>query len=312
LPFTFNILSQEFGDSRNFHQVLKFQPVKLANRITNSCLNYSFMLHHFRQIWQNGPLRSQRLAYRRLLAAILFYTCVPLPRSWPTEFDGMARYAPIVGLIMATALGYLWLGLIGLGLGTGLVAAIVVGLWLGITGGLHLDGAMDAADGLGVRDPVRRLAVMSDSRSGAFGVMVAIVILSWKAAALASLPHSQFWVLLAACSFGRWAQLVTIVRDPYLKPNGKGAFHKQALTKIRQILPQFVLLIGLNLGAVLLGQVTPALGIGLAIGGAGIGIAVGRWFNWRFGGQTGDTYGAIVEWTEVLILISANVLVRLG
>lgn len=272
------------------------------------------MLHRFRQIWQKrrwrSPFQSLRRAWRQLLAAFLFYTGIPLPRSWPTEFEGMARYAPIVGLVLATVLGYLWLGLSGLGLGAGFVAAIVVGLWLGVTGGLHLDGAMDAADGMGVSDPVRRLAVMSDSRSGAFGVMVAIVLLGWKTAALANLPHSQLWVLLAACSFGRWAQLVAIVRDPYLKPNGKGAFHKQALTKIGQILPQLCLLIGLNLAAVILGHMTPALGIGLAIGGPGIGIAVGRWFNWQFGGQTGDTYGAIVEWTETLILISANLLLR--
>ncbi|MFN5991847.1 MAG: adenosylcobinamide-GDP ribazoletransferase, partial [Dolichospermum sp.] len=35
--------------------------------------------------------------------------------------------------------------------------ALLVGAWIAITGGLHLDGAMDTADGLAVGDPQRRL-----------------------------------------------------------------------------------------------------------------------------------------------------------
>ncbi|WP_375340718.1 adenosylcobinamide-GDP ribazoletransferase [Okeania sp. SIO2C9] len=28
----------------------------------------------------------------------------------------------------------------------------------------------------------------------------------------------------------------------------------------------------------------------------------GAWFNYCLGGHTGDTYGAVVEWTEALLL----------
>ncbi|PHM07277.1 adenosylcobinamide-GDP ribazoletransferase, partial [Nostoc sp. 'Peltigera malacea cyanobiont' DB3992] len=28
----------------------------------------------------------------------------------------------------------------------------------------------------------------------------------------------------------------------------------------------------------------------------------GAWFNHKLGGHTGDTYGAVVEWTEALFL----------
>jgi adenosylcobinamide-GDP ribazoletransferase len=256
------------------------------------------MLYRFRQLC--------RKSLARLIASVMFYTCVPLPASWPVEFDGMTLYAPIVGLMIGLLLGGIWYGLTALGLATALVSAIVVAVWLRITGGLHLDGAMDAADGLGVTDPVRRLAVMSDSRSGAFGVMVGIVIVGLKTVAIASLIQGHLWALIAACTWGRWGQLAAIVRYPYLKPQGKGAFHKAFLTSAWQIVPLFLVVFGLNFLPLYLGQVTVAGAVGMAIGGGAIALAVGAWFNAQFGGQTGDTYGAIVEWTEVLVLVLAN------
>ncbi|MDJ0730866.1 MAG: adenosylcobinamide-GDP ribazoletransferase, partial [Crocosphaera sp.] len=44
--------------------------------------------------------------------------------------------------------------------------------------------------------------------------------------------------------------------------------------------------------------------LGLMVTGIGMAIAlgVGAWFNHRFGGHTGDTYGAVVEWTEAFVL----------
>jgi adenosylcobinamide-GDP ribazoletransferase len=256
------------------------------------------MLYRFRQLCQKS--------LARLIASVMFYTCIPLPAAWPAEFEGMTLYAPIVGLMIALGLGGLWQGLTALGLAKGLVAVIVVATWLRITGGLHLDGAMDAADGLGVSDPVRRLEVMSDSRSGAFGVMAAIVLLGLKTMAIASLSHGHLWALIAACTWGRWGQLAAIVRYPYIKPEGKGAFHKAYLTSPWQIVPLFLLVFGLNFLPLYFGQVTVAWAFGLAVGGGAIALMVGAWFNAQFGGQTGDTYGAIVEWTEALVLMLAN------
>ncbi len=256
------------------------------------------MLHRFRQLCQ--------ISRARLIASVLFYTCIPLPAAWPVEFEGMTLYAPIVGLMIALVVGGLWHGLTALGLATGLVSAIGVAIWLRITGGLHLDGAMDAADGLGVTDPVRRLEVMSDSRSGAFGVMAAIVLLGLKTMAIASLRHGHLWALIAACTWGRWGQLAAIVRYPYLKPQGKGAFHQKFLTSTWQIVPMFLLVFGLNFLPLVWGQSTMPTAFGLAVGGGVIALSVGAWFNAQFDGQTGDTYGAIVEWTEALVLVLAN------
>lgn len=176
-------------------------------------------------------------------------------------------------------------------------SVIVLSAWVGVTGGLHLDGAMDTADGLAVLDPDRRLEVMSDSRSGAFGVMVAGLILLLKAAALSELD--ALWALPLVCAWSRWAQLVAIVRHPYIKPQGKGAFHREQIRSPWSAVVNFVALLGVS---VLLG----GYGGGLyGLGCGAIGLFVANWFNRALGGQTGDTYGAIVEWTEVGTLILA-------
>ncbi|MEY3298347.1 MAG: hypothetical protein RLZZ597_1607, partial [Cyanobacteriota bacterium] len=41
-----------------------------------------------------------------------------------------------------------------------------------------------------------------------------------------------------------------------------------------------------------------------------LALGVGAWFGQRLGGHTGDTYGATVEWTEVLVLVLAAMLAQ--
>ncbi|MGF1569339.1 MAG: adenosylcobinamide-GDP ribazoletransferase [Nodosilinea sp.] len=243
----------------------------------------------------------------RLGGAVLFYTRLPLPPWWRPSFEGIAALAPVVGLgiggLVALAdLGWQWVGVPVL-----TRSALGVGLWLWLTGGLHLDGAMDTADGLAVMAPERRLAVMADSRTGAFGVMAAIAILGLKTLALTDLATGRGAVLIAAAVWGRWGQVVTIARYPYLKPEGKGALHKPHLRPAQDMglgLVVALLLHGLW-GWLWTDQVWLVLSsLG---GGFVLALMIGAWLNHRFGGHTGDTYGATVEWTETLLLCLATI-----
>jgi len=247
------------------------------------------------------PSPPPRSPLATFLGAVTFYTCIPLPPRWPLNFHGIACWAPAIGLLLGAGLGMVDKGLEVLGLESLLRSAIVVLLWLGITGGLHLDGAMDTADGLAVLDPQRRLEVMADSRTGAFGVMTAIAILLLKTLALADLTRQRWLGLMLAAGWGRWGQLLAIVRDPYLKPSGKGAFHKQAIRSGWATVPSYLLLLGTSA----LWPSSPNFRwsylIVMALGSA-IATLTGAYFCHRLGGQTGDTYGAIVEWTETVLL----------
>jgi adenosylcobinamide-GDP ribazoletransferase len=240
-----------------------------------------------------------------ILGAIAFYTCLPIPHTWSLNFHGIARWIVGVGLLIGGILAIADQGLESLGM-PGLVRSgvvVLLGVW--ITGGLHLDGAMDSADGLAVLDPQRRLAVMADSRTGAFGVMAAIAILLLKTAALESISEHRWFVLMGVAGWGRWGQLVAIARYPYLKAEGKGALHKAAIRSIWEVVPTWILLLGFSLVPIGFGgqgQLTIPLTTTMAIGGTAIALLTGAWFHHKLGGQTGDTYGAIVEWSEALLL----------
>lgn len=232
-----------------------------------------------------------RREWERLRAALLFYTALPLsvPEGRQLSFDGIALYAPLVGIFLGIGLAALDLILTAIALGDGLRATLVVTAGLGLTGGLHWDGLMDTADGLAVTDRERRLAVMADSRTGAYGVMAALVVFALKVGAIADLPLPWRWLaLIQGGGWSRWGQLCAVCFYPYLKPEGKGK----------------------RLGVGVAGfWVWLMAGQGLALGGLGsllgfgCALAVGYGLYRRLGGHTGDTYGAIVEVTELLILL---------
>ena len=237
-----------------------------------------------------------------LLAALTFYTCFPVSPNFQLDFARIARWAPAIGLLLGGGLGLVDLGLDWLQMPILTRSGIVVVLWMWWTGGLHLDGAMDTADGLAVQDPDRRLTVMSDSVTGAFGAMVAVVIILLKTCALSEIPDDRLWILPLVAGWSRWGQVIAIALYPYLKIQGKGAFHRQGMK-----LPQDII-IGLAMVLAVTGwqvYLQPAIWISIALrslASCGIAVLSGYYFARRLGGHTGDTYGAVVEWTEAFIL----------
>lgn len=244
----------------------------------------------------------------RLLSSVIFYTSIPLPYVNGLDFTEVAHLAPLVGLVIGGILGLGDGGMNYLGVPVLTRSALVAVLWIAITGGLHLDGAMDTADGLAVGDPKRRLEVMVDSATGAFGAMSAIAILLLKTTALADITENRWLLLMAACGWGRWGQQLAIIRYPYLKPTGKGAFHKQAIRFYKDLLPGLLLMFSLSGLLWLLDGKHLVMPLAMIIIGSAIATLTGAWFNYKLGGHTGDTYGAVVEWTEALFLCILTIL----
>jgi adenosylcobinamide-GDP ribazoletransferase len=236
-----------------------------------------------------------------IAAAIAFYTCIPIPGAGTLDFRCVSRLAPVVGLIIGGILGLVDAGLRLLGIPVLTASALVVVSWIALTGGLHLDGAMDTADGLAVQNPQRRLQVMADSATGAFGAMAAIALVLLKTAALTDLDSYRWIALMAATGWGRWGQQVAIAQYSNLRPTGKGAFHKAAICSPLDVLPGLLLLLGLSGLQILLDSYVSTFAVGM-VGGGAIAVLTGAWFNHKLGGHTGDTYGAVVEWTEALLL----------
>src|SRR5262245_13295638 len=131
------------------------------------------------------------------LVAFRYLTTFPLPRSRaPGDLGRAAGWFPVVGLAIG---GCLALASLAVDRVTppGVSGMLLVALWAALTGGLHLDGLADTADGLGgawSRD--RALAIMRDARSGPYGVTAIVLILGLKAATVASLPEGLAWKTL--------------------------------------------------------------------------------------------------------------------
>ncbi|AFY44309.1 adenosylcobinamide-GDP ribazoletransferase [Nostoc sp. PCC 7107] len=245
--------------------------------------------------WWKSPLDN-------LIASVIFYSVLPLPYINGLDFREVSLFAPIVGLVIGGILGLCDTGMIYLNIPVLTRSTLIVCAWIALTGGLHLDGAMDTADGLAVGNPEKRLEVMADSATGAFGAMAAIAIVLLKTAALTEIEAHRWLIIMAACGWGRWGQQLAILRYPYLKPTGKGAFHKEAIRSYKDVIPGLLLLLSLSGLLWLFSSHRLFFALTMIFAGSAIAWLTGLWFNHKLGGHTGDTYGAVVEWTEALFL----------
>ena len=126
---------------------------------------------------------------------------------------------PLVGLALGLSLGGLWWGA-GREWPAGVAAASVVVADLVLTGMLHFDGLLDAADGLlAPLTRARRLEVMRDPQTGAFGVTTGAVTLLVRWVALAALAPRPLLLAGLWCA-SRSAMALTLVTVPYARPEG--------------------------------------------------------------------------------------------
>ena len=242
---------------------------------------------------------------REFVTALQFLTRIRLFRD-PDYDDGLfgrsVKFFPLVGLLAGSLLACVAV-LTGGWLSGTVRSTLLVTLSVFITGGLHCDGLMDSADGLfSGRSRERMLEIMKDSRVGSFGVIAIFLLLLWKWALLNDLPDSLLApALISAMTFGRFAMILAILRFPYARPEGMGkAFALHAGTPWG---PALVTLLTL-LAAIWLvkGPQVCAIAAGAALAAIAFAWRFGRWVTGKLGGMTGDTYGAVTELAELLVL----------
>ena len=241
-------------------------------------------------------------AVASLVTAARFLTVVPLPGS-PDLADAQALgraawWFPAVGLVLGCVLALVD-RLLAAFVPPLLAAALVLLLWKGTTGGLHLDGLADSLDGLAAGDSTRRLAAMRDSRIGTFGACGLIASAMVAFAALAGLPvQARGPVLLLAPAVGRATPaLAALCFGPATAGHGLGAAFLGAVP--RGAGPTTLALL-LALSFVLMG----GAGVAVTAAAAGGSLAACGWLARRLSGATGDTLGAGVELSEVLFLVT--------
>lgn len=154
-------------------------------------------------------------------SAIRFLTVLPVPLSWCGDMNALRRsiiFFPVVGLIVGVAVAFVDAGLMLIL--PPAVASVLTALSLaGFSGGLHMDGLADTADGFFSSRPRERiLEIMKDSRIGAMGVMAIVFVAALKITSLAALPaHARFWTILIVPVAGRFAPVLLMTALPYVR-----------------------------------------------------------------------------------------------
>lgn len=242
------------------------------------------------------------------LTALRFLTIIPLPggKISPREVGRSLAYFPAVGAIIGLILlGLNWV--LGLILPQALVNILLVVSLAIVSGGLHLDGFVDTCDGMVGHKTVReRWRVMKDSRAGAFGIIGVCLLLLVKYVSLNSVPAN--WLVLTLLlmpALSRWAMVYAVFAYPYAKPSGLGKVFKQEASLSVFLVATVIALAIAVIPAQLFGLVI-MLGVWIIV------TAIAFYLKGRFGGLTGDTYGAINEIAEVLVLILVCLLAHIG
>ncbi|MQY76250.1 MAG: adenosylcobinamide-GDP ribazoletransferase [Spirochaeta sp.] len=243
-----------------------------------------------------------------LVNAVRFLTILPISiKKKITERDlgRAAAWFPAVGVLLGGLL-FLVFRVFSFFLSSLTVNAFVLVFWVFLTRGFHLDGLADTADGIGGgANREERLAIMKDSRIGAFGVLVLISLLLLKFTLLGEL-EGRFYLgaLILAAASGRWMIVLAIFSFPSAKKGGMGQRFKKHCRITEIIIATITVLVCAYFTQGLWG-IAILLGTGAVVMAAAFALAN------TLGGLTGDTYGALCEIGEVVSLLGINLLLGL-
>ncbi|PWT97399.1 MAG: adenosylcobinamide-GDP ribazoletransferase [Candidatus Melainabacteria bacterium] len=240
---------------------------------------------------------------KRFATTVRYVTCIPAfgrSRDQLSQVDlsGLAKYLPAAGVLIGLGLCLVF-RLLNFWHAPNILCGVILAVtWLSLTGGIHFDGLMDTADGIFSHQSVERmLEIMRDSRVGNYGVMVGMSTLLLKAACLSSLSSETLLTVLLLCPvWARWSETFAIGNFPYLRESGMGKVWHDTMSYPEDLLKGALVPLATTITAAVfrpLDAVTISLATVLA--GYLAALTLAR----KFGGHTGDTYGAVVELAEM-------------
>jgi adenosylcobinamide-GDP ribazoletransferase len=234
--------------------------------------------------------------FRQTLA---FLTILPVRGTHQPMDHTMLAWIPVVGLVIGLLLAG-FDALLSLAFPPLVCGALDLVFLIIITGGIHLDGLADAADGiLAHRGRERGLEIMRDSRLGTWGAIAlfAVLILDWSALATLTTRDQTWRFLLLAPIYSRTAMLLGVRSLPYGRPQGGMASNLFGTAN-----PAYAwCAVLICAGAILLPAVT-FVTVNLAFAVAVWGMI--RLYKSTMGCITGDMIGALNEIVQAAVLLA--------
>jgi len=240
--------------------------------------------------------------YKSALVALQFLTQIPVVfKQYPDDRTVAASlvFYPWVGaliggclVLVAVVFSYFWPTLPSF-----FSAALILSIWVLLTGALHLDGLADTCDAWlgGIGSKERTLAIMKDPCSGPIAVVVLFCTLLLKLSAIVSIIEAdRLSLLLIAPMMARSVLPALLLCTPYVRVQGIGQVLKKYGSKTSVFISSLVALaIASAIGYLLVGLIAIAMSILIRH------IALKR-----LSGLTGDIAGASVEIVESVVIIA--------
>lgn len=235
--------------------------------------------------------------------ALGLLTRIPVPKVFhfkegdsEKHFGWSVLFYPLIGLLIGSYLAFIsWcLSLLVLPANGLIEAAILLTVWVLITGALHLDGLADSADAWlgGYGNQQRTLEIMKDPYSGPAAVVSIVLVLLLKFSILVIV---EWQVLLLAPVVARATVMVLLATTPYVRTGGMA---ESAVKHLPKMAVWIVLFLVLSLSTLLLEELSWGFTL-LFI----IAYILRRLMMKRINGATGDTAGAMLEVMEVSTML---------
>ncbi len=220
------------------------------------------------------------------------------------ELGKSMKFFPLVGIIIGIIM-YSIHSLLSIYINSSiLIATLIVVSYVILTGGLHLDGLSDTFDGIfSYRSKQRMLEIMKDSRIGANGAITITLYFILNIVLLSELetievPMGAFILIYPVV--GRMCSVINCATAQYAKSSGMAKSFVDN-TNINDFLISFAITIGytyfvlsyfsLNFNYLLIVPIICILGYYFA-----------KLMTKKIGGITGDTLGAVLELSQIIML----------
>ncbi len=265
------------------------------------------------------------MTMNRVLLAFQFLTIIPIRTRGEVsagELPAAASFFPVVGAfqgLLAVAVSAFCSALFS----DEITGCLVLLILIAVNGGFHLDGLADTFDGLAVKsvgdiahDRERRLAVMKDSATGAAGAVALILVILLKYLLIRDiLLHSssitRYALLFLLPVFSRWSMVLALSLGKPARKEGLGSVFIDAVGRKEVIISSLATLLPCLVVTGLLqytryAPIAAMLPVVLCAVLYIFCFLSVKYLSMKFGGLTGDCFGAVSEISEIVFLMVAS------
>lgn len=258
---------------------------------------------------------------KQLALAFQFLTIIPIKVKGDVSARDLslsAVFFPVVGAFqgfLSACAASLFIVILPVEITSGLVIVVLIIS----NGGFHLDGLADTFDALAVKssgneinDREKRLSVMKDSATGAIGVVAIVLIILLKFLFIKNLVlHTPTPVLLSLLFlmpvYSKWAMVPALCHGTSARKDGLGKIFIESVG-MNTVIFSFLLVtlfyfLIVSLSHSAYGTKVFALYLSLSVLLYLFSFLSVRFCKRKFGGLTGDNFGAISEISEILFLM---------